>query len=238
GALREVGRGPSIWDLYIHRPVNIRAGRNSDVAYVASHRYDDDIALLRQIGYTAYRISNALPSIIPGRAGPVNEAGLAYHYRLDHALLEAGIEPFVTLYRWDLPQALDNRLGWTSRATPVAFAEYASVVARRLGDRVTYWATHNEPWCSAFLGYHTGHLAPGYHDFKAALSASHNLLLSHGLAVPAIRAAVSRPLQVGIVLNLTPAYPASDTEEDQAAARRFDGYFNRWFLDPLAGRGY
>src|SRR5690606_21797588 len=166
------------------------------------------------------------------------EAGLAYYDRLVDALLEAGIEPFVTLYHWDLPQALENRLGWTSRATPVAFAEYASVVARRLGDRVTYWATHNEPWCSAFLGYHTGHLAPGYHDFKAALSASHNLLLSHGLAVPAIRAAVSRPLQVGIVLNLTPAYPASDTEEDQAAARRFDGYFNRWFLDPLAGRGY
>lgn len=238
GAVREDGRGVSIWDTYSHTPGRIVDGSNADVACDSYHRYGEDIRLLRELGLNAYRFSIAWPRIIPEGAGAINQAGLDHYSRMVDALLEAGIEPYVTLYHWDLPQPLEDRMGWVSRATAAAFADYATVVARALGDRVTYWATHNEPWCAAFLGYYTGHLAPGDTDLKRALEASHNLLLSHGLGVQAVRAAAPRPVQVGIVLNLTPAYPASDRPEDVAAARRFDGYVNRWFLDPLAGRGY
>jgi beta-glucosidase len=238
GAVHADGRGVSIWDTYSHTPGRIVDGTNADTACDSYHRYGEDIRLLRELGLNAYRFSIAWPRIIPDGVGPVNPAGLDHYSRMVDALLEAGIEPYVTLYHWDLPQSLEDRMGWTSRATAAAFAEYAAVVAARLGDRVTYWATHNEPWCAAFLGYYTGQLAPGDTNLKHALEASHNLLLSHGLGVQAIRAAAPRPVQAGIVLNLTPAYPASDRPEDIAAARRFDGYVNRWFLDPLAGRGY
>jgi beta-glucosidase len=152
-------------------------------------------------------------------------------------LLEAGITPFVTLYHWDLPQALQDQGGWTNRDTVDAFVNYAEVAVRHLGDRVKFWATHNEPWCVAFLGHFFGIFAPGISDFKTSLQVSHHLLLSHGLAVQAIHS-IDPALQAGIVLNWYPAYPASDKPEDQAAAQRFDGFFNRWFSDPLAGRGY
>jgi beta-glucosidase len=189
------------------------------------------------MGIAAYRFSIAWPRILPDGVGNVNQAGLAYYDRLVDSLLEAGVIPFVTLYHWDLPQALQDRGGWASRETVDAFVNYADVVARHLGDRVNYWATHNEPWCIAFMGYYMGIFAPGITDFKTSLQVCHHLLLSHGLAVQAIHA-VNPALQAGIVLNWVPAFPDSDKPADQAAAHRFDGFFNRWFSDPLAGRGY
>uniref|UniRef100_UPI0007B17694 BETA-GLUCOSIDASE n=1 Tax=metagenomes TaxID=408169 RepID=UPI0007B17694 len=238
GAVREDGRGVSIWDTFSHTPGKIADGTTGDVACDSYHRYGEDIGLLNALGMNAYRFSIAWPRIVPLGAGPINQAGLDHYSRMVDALLGAGLQPFVTLYHWDLPQPLEDRLGWGSRATATVFAEYADIVVRQLGDRVTHWATLNEPWCSAMLGYYLGVHAPGHTDLKRGLEASHNLLLGHGLAVQAMRAAAPQPLQIGIVLQLTPTYPASDSPEDVAAARRFDGFVNRWFLDPLAGRGY
>jgi beta-glucosidase len=191
---------------------------------------------MRAIGLHAYRFSIAWPRIFPNGTGAVNQAGLDFYDRLVDKLLEADIKPFATLYHWDLPQALQEQGGWERRETAEAFAAYADVLARRLGDRVQYWMTHNEPWCTAFLGNWMGVHAPGIQN-GAALTVAHHVLLSHGMAAPLIRAA-SPNAQVGIALNFSPAYPASDSPEDQAAARRHDGFFNRWFMDPLYGRGY
>ncbi len=192
---------------------------------------------MRELGLDAYRFSIAWPRVLPEGRGPVNAAGLDFYDRLVDALLAAGIRPYATLYHWDLPQALQDAGGWPVRATADAFAGYADVVARRLGDRVAAWITHNEPAVAAYLGYGLGMHAPGLQDLGAAIAASHHLLLAHGLAVPAIRAAAPG-VPVGITLNLWPVEPATDSPDDQTAARRMDGIQNRWFLDPLAGRGY
>ncbi len=172
------------------------------------------------------------------RGGCVNPAGLAFYDRLVDALLEAGIRPLVTLYHWDLPQALQNRGGWPERRTAEAFAEYAAVVAGALGDRVGDWNTVNEPLCAAWIGYLEGGMAPGERDLPRAVRASHHLLLGHGLATQAIRAAAARPASIGLVCNLSPCEPATDRPEDIAAAARADGHINRWWLDPVYGRGY
>ncbi len=232
GATGEEGRGESIWDRFAKTPSKIEDGSNGDVACDHYHRWKEDVALMRRLGLRAYRFSVAWPRVLPLGRGSLNARGLDFYSRLVDGLLESGIEPFVTLYHWDLPQRLQDEGGWATRATAEAFVEYADAVSRRLGDRVTRFITHNEPWCSSLLGYQTGRHAPGLRDWNAALAASHHLLLSHGWAVPIVRAN-SRSAQVGITLNLCPAVPASPSREDLAAARYFDGYFNRWFLDPL-----
>ncbi|WNO71031.1 GH1 family beta-glucosidase [Streptomyces sp. AM8-1-1] len=237
GAVAEDGRSPSIWDTFSHTPGAVDNGDTGDVACDHYHRWPEDISLMRQLGVGAYRFSIAWPRIVPGGDGPVNPAGLAFYDRLVDGLLEAGITPFATLYHWDLPQAMQDRGGWPARETAEHFAAYASAVAERLGDRVKDWATLNEPLCSSWIGHLEGKMAPGLTDLTAAVRASYHLHLGHGLAVQAIRAA-SSDARVGIVNNLSPIEPASDRPEDRAAAVRADGHTNRWWLDPIHGRGY
>ncbi len=234
GAVAEDGRSPSIWDTFSHTPGTIKDGSNGDVACDHYHRLDEDVGLLDWLGADAYRFSIAWPRVLPAGRGVVNVKGLDFYDRLVDCLLSRGIAPCATLYHWDLPAALEG--GWLARGTVDAFAEYADAVAARLGDRVALWLTHNEPWCQAFLGYQVGLFAPGQRDLGAALLCAHHLLLSHGLATAALRARVKTPL--GIALNFMPAHPASESADDRAAARRVDGNFNRWFLEPALGRGY
>ncbi|MFJ1777166.1 GH1 family beta-glucosidase [Streptomyces anulatus] len=237
GAVAEDGRSPSIWDTFSHTPGTIDGGDTGDVACDHYHRVPEDIGLIKQLGAEAYRFSVAWPRVVPGGDGPVNKAGLDFYDRLVDGLLEAGVTPFATLYHWDLPQALQDRGGWTVRETSEHFAAYASHVVERLGDRVKDWATLNEPLCSAWIGHLEGRMAPGLTDLTAAVRASYHLHLGHGLAVRAIRAA-SSDARIGIVNNLSPIEPASTGEADLAAARRADGHINRWWLDPILGRGY
>lgn len=237
GAVDEDGRSPSIWDTFSHTPGKIDNNDHGDVACDHYHRWREDIGLMKQLGTNAYRLSIAWPRVIPGGDGPVNPKGLAFYDALVDGLLEAGITPSVTLYHWDLPQVLQDRGGWPERDTAEHFAAYASAVAERLGDRVTHWATLNEPSCSAWIGHLEGRMAPGATDLTAAVRASYHLLLGHGLAVGAIRAAAPRA-EIGIVNNLSTVFAASDRPEDEAAARRHDGHVNRWWLDPVHGRGF
>ena len=237
GAVHEDGRGVSIWDTFSHTPGKTFNGDTGDVACDHYHRWRDDIQLMQRLGLQAYRFSIAWPRVLPQGTGAVNAKGLDFYDQLVDGLLAANITPYVTLYHWDLPQPLQDKGGWVERDTVDAFVAFADVVARRLGDRVKYWITHNEPWVVAFLGNLMGEHAPGLTDAVAAIQVSHHLLVSHGRAVPVIRAA-SPGAQVGITLNPTSVYPASDAPEDAVAAHRFDGFINRWFFDPLAGRGY
>ncbi|MBM7055488.1 GH1 family beta-glucosidase [Streptomyces durocortorensis] len=237
GAVAEDGRSPSIWDTFSHTPGKVDGGDTGDIACDHYHRVPEDIGLIKQLGADAYRFSVAWPRVVPGGDGPVNKAGLDFYDRLVDGLLEAGVTPFATLYHWDLPQVLQDRGGWTVRETSEHFAAYASQVVERLGDRVKDWATLNEPLCSAWIGHLEGRMAPGLTDLTAAVRASYHLHLGHGLAVQAIRAA-SSGARVGIVNNLSPIEPASVSEADLAAARRADGHINRWWLDPILGRGY
>ncbi|SDR31887.1 GH1 family beta-glucosidase [Thermostaphylospora chromogena] len=219
GAVTEDGREPSIWDTFSHTPGAVRDGHTGDVACDHYHRYLEDVELMASIGLRAYRFSVAWPRL----------ADLSFYDRLVDALLAKGIAPVVTLYHWDLPQRLQDRGGWTARETSELFAEYATAVYRRLGDRVHTWTTLNEPWVSAFVGYGSGRHAPGIADPAAAFTAAHNLLRAHGLAVAALRAAGAR--SVSITLNLTPIHG------DPEPATLVDGLANRLFLDPvLKGR--
>jgi len=238
GAVDEDGRGESIWDRFSHTPSKVANGDTGDVACDHYHRWREDIALMGQLGLDAYRFSIAWPRVVPTGQVPVNHLGLDFYDRLVDGLLEAGITPWATLYHWDLPQALQDAGGWPARDTVEAFLIYADAVTRRLGDRVTNWITFNEPWVASIIGHLWGVHAPGLTDLSAALATSHHLLLAHGLAVPLIRAN-SPGAQVGITLNLAPGVPDNPADESSvAAARSFDGYMNRWFLDPIAGRGY
>ena len=237
GAWDENGKGESIWDRFCHTPGKIENGDTGDVACDHYHRWREDVALMQEIGLRAYRFSIAWPRLLPEGRGRVNQPGLDFYDCLVDALLEAGIEPFVTLYHWDLPQALQDEGGWPARTTAEAFVEYADLASRTLGDRVRHWMTLNEPFVSAFIGYLEGRHAPGHTDLDEALAAAHHLLLAHGWAVPVIRRN-SPGAQVGIALNLIPFTPASPSAADRAAAWQQDGMVNRWFLDPLAARGY
>ncbi|MGW2211284.1 GH1 family beta-glucosidase [Streptomyces sp. NPDC001781] len=237
GAVAEDGRSPSIWDTFSHTPGKIDGGHNGDTACDHYHRWRDDLGLMRRLGVDTYRLSVAWPRVMPGGDGPVNARGLSFYDELTDALLEAGITPSVTLYHWDLPQVLQDRGGWPERETAEHFAAYASAVADRLGDRVTHWATLNEPLCSAWIGHLEGTMAPGLTDLTAAVRASYHLLLGHGLATQAIRAAAP-DAEVGIVTNLSTVHAATDSPEDLAAAHRQDGHINRWWLDPVHGRGF
>ena len=238
GSAGDDGRGVSVWDTFARQPGRVRNGDTGDVAADHYRRWRDDVKLMRELGLSAYRFSIAWPRVQPDGSGSANARGLDFYRELVDALLEEGIEPFVTLYHWDLPQALQDVGGWPARATAERFADYASLVFDALGDRVRYWATLNEPWCSAFLGYGSGVHAPGVRDGQKAVAAVHHLLLAHGLAVEAMRAVARPEVQLGIVLNLEPRRPASDDPADVAAARLADGMLNRIFLDPLFAGGY
>ncbi|MDH4136680.1 MAG: GH1 family beta-glucosidase [Anaerolineae bacterium] len=237
GAWDEDGKGESIWDRFSHTPGKIANGDTGDIACDHYHRWREDMALMKELGLQAYRFSISWPRLLPEGRVRVNAAGLDFYSRLVDALLEAAIEPSITLYHWDLPQALQDQGGWPARATAEAFVEYANVASRRLGDRVKHWITLNEPFVSAMVGYLEGRHAPGHSDLDEALAAAHHLLLAHGWAVPVIRRN-SPGAQVGITLNLSGQTPASPSAADRAAAWQQDGIKNRWFLDPLSARGY
>jgi len=232
GGHREGGRGESIWDRFCEDPVRIADGSDARVACDHFHRWREDLDLLRWLGVGAYRFSIAWPRIMPGGRGAINPAGLDYYDALVDALLEAGIRPFVTLYHWDLPQALEDEGGWAARATAEAFVEYADAVSARLGDRVAHWTTHNEPWCIAILGHEQGEQAPGRRDPAEALRVGHHVLLSHGWATGVLRRN-SPGAEVGIVTIVAPVWPATENGADRDAARRLDGSLNRWYLDPV-----
>jgi beta-glucosidase len=233
GAVAEDGRTPSIWDTFCRVPGAIDNGENGDVACDHYHRMPADVALIRDLGIDTYRFSVAWPRVQPGGRGPVNPAGIAFYDRLVDELLGQGIDPWVTLYHWDLPQELEDAGGWPVRDTAYRFADYAELVHAALGDRVTHWTTLNEPWCSAMLGYVEGVQAPGRRDFTAGIHAVHHLLLGHGLAAARLRAAATRPIDLAITLNLSTANPATEAEVDREAARRADGLGTRIYLDPL-----
>ncbi len=237
GAAHEDGRGESVWDRFSATPGKVRNGDSGEVACDFYHRYAGDVALMADLGLDAFRFSVAWPRVLPEGRGRVNQAGLDFYDRLVDELLARDIEPFATLFHWDTPQALEDAGGWPARETAEAFVEYAEIVAARLGDRVRHWMTHNEPWVYAWIGHSWGEHAPGRTSERDAVAAAHHLLLSHGWAVEAIRRAAPGA-QVGITLNLSHAYAASDTPEDEAAAWEVDGGTNRWFLDPIFRGAY
>ncbi|MFC0528315.1 GH1 family beta-glucosidase [Phytohabitans kaempferiae] len=237
GAARDDGRGPSIWDTFSRTPGKVYAGHTGDVACDHYHRYPDDVRLMSDLGLRAYRFSISWPRLQPDGSGPVNPRGLDFYDRLVDELIGRGIDPIVTLYHWDLPQSLEDRGGWTHRDTASWFAEYAAAAYTRLGDRVATWTTLNEPWCSAYLGYASGVHAPGRQDPAAAFAAVHHLLLGHGLAARALRAAGAE--KVGITLNPVAVLPADpESEADAEAVRVVDGLANRIFFDPILAGGY
>ncbi|UPK73723.1 GH1 family beta-glucosidase [Nocardioidaceae bacterium SCSIO 66511] len=241
GAVRTDGRSPSIWDTFSHTPGQVLRDHNGDIACDHYNRYLEDVRLMRELGLDAYRFSISWPRVTPDvdetRLGPVNPKGLDFYARLTDALLDAGIDPVVTLYHWDLPQRLEDAGGWPRRETAERFGEYAAVVAERLGDRVGTFITVNEPWCSAYLGYASGVHAPGRTDPADALAAVHHLNLAHGLAVESIRAYAPNA-KVGVTLNLASVRPETLADSDTAAARRVDGLQNRVFLDPMLDGRY
>jgi beta-glucosidase len=237
GAWDVDGKGASIWDRFAADPAHIADRSNARIACDHYHRFREDLDLMASLRLASYRFSLSWPRIIPDGAGPINPAGLDFYDRLVDAMLARGIRPFATLFHWDLPCALQDRGGWTNRATGDAFVRYAEIAARRLGDRVKDWMTHNEPWVVAFVGHLYGVHAPGLRDLRTALATAHGLLVSHGRAAAAVRAACPGA-RVGIVHHLAWIEPASDRIEDVAAAVRHDGAFHRWFLDPVFGRGY
>lgn len=231
GAHDADGKGPSIWDVFSHRPGMIEHGDTGDVACDHYHRYAEDVGLMAALGLNAYRFSISWPRVLPEGTGPSNPAGLDFYERLVDALLERQITPFITLYHWDLPQALQDLGGWGARDTAARFGEYAARVGRRLGDRVQHWITFNEPFAFIVLGHIWGLHAPGMRDPALAFRAAHHVNLAHGDAVRALRAAVPHG-RIGITQVSMPVDPATDSEADRAAARRFDGFVNRWFWEP------
>jgi beta-glucosidase len=237
GAAHEDGRGESVWDRFSATPGKVRNGDTGEIACDFYHRFRSDVGLMQELGLQAFRFSISWPRVLPSGRGAVNEAGLDFYDRLVDELLAHGIEPFPTLFHWDTPQVLEDAGGWPARATAEAFAEYAEVVADRLGDRVTHWITHNEPWVVAWIGHSWGQHAPGRKSEADAVATAHHLLLSHGWAVDAIRRAAPGA-KVGITLNLASSYPATGSPEDEAAAWQVDGEANRWFLDPIYRASY
>jgi beta-glucosidase len=238
GAANEDGKGPSIWDVFAHTPGTIAEGATGDVACDHYHRWRDDLDLMARLSHNAYRFSIAWPRVLPEGRGRLNPAGLDFYDQLVDGLIERGIAPFVTLYHWDLPQALQQeRGGWESRDTAGYFADYAALVARRLGDRVRHWMTLNEPHVVVYEGFVYGRMAPGKKDQGLAGTVTHHLLLAHGLAAQALRAEAPGA-QVGIVPNMTYIEPATDREDDVQAARVLDGLWHRWYLDPIFRGAY
>ena len=222
------GRGPSIWDSFSATPGNVKNADNGAVACDHYHRWPEDLDLIRDGGFDAYRFSFAWPRLLPEGVGTPNQAGLDFYDRLIDGMLERGLKPFATLYHWDLPSALQDRGGWMNRDIASWFADYAALVARNFGDRLQATATINEPWCVAFLSHFLGIHAPGYRDVRAAARAMHHVLFAHGTAIDALRAEGAKNL--GIVLNLEKSEPATDSADDRAAQNIGDAVFNRWYL--------
>lgn len=239
GGAWEDGRGESIWDRFCRKPGAVLNGDTGDVACDHYHKYKEDVALMKDLGIGAYRYSVAWPRILPEGSGKVNPAGIDFYRRLNDELLSAGIRPFVTLFHWDLPQALDDKGGWLSRETALRFGDYAEVVVSALKDQVKDWFTLNEPWCSSVLSYDIPWLAPGRKEPPSVVAQSiHNLLLAHGHGVRAVRANGGDGAEVGIVLNLLNKLPATDSPEDLAAAEAAYALENDWWLDPLYKASY
>lgn len=232
GAALEDGRGECIWTRFSHTPGKVINGDTGDVACDHYHRYAEDIELMTQIGLQAYRFSVAWSRVIPQGIGATNPKGLDFYNRLVDGLLAANIKPFLTLYHWDLPQALQDQGGWGNPDSVKWYADYADLMTRTLGDRVKNWITFNEPYVVSFVGNYEGRHAPGFQDDRLALRVAHHLMLSHAAGVPIIRQN-SADAKVGITLDQTYYDPYSDSAEDQAAAVRADGWHNRWFLDPV-----
>ncbi|NJQ07926.1 GH1 family beta-glucosidase [Streptomyces lonarensis] len=238
GAAREGGRTPSIWDTFSHTPGKVQAGDTGDVACDHYHRWAEDLDLVKELGIGAYRFSTSWSRVQPTGRGPALQSGLDFYRRLTDGLLERGITPVVTLYHWDLPQELEDAGGWPERETAERFAEYATIMAEALGDRVSMWTTLNEPWCSSFLGYGSGVHAPGRTEPLAVLRAAHHLNLAHGLGTQALRAALPAGAKVSITLNPAAVRPLTGSPEDADAARRIDALQNRIFTGPLLHGGY
>jgi beta-glucosidase len=224
------GAGPSIWHRFCHSPGRVRDGDTGDIACDHYRRFQGDVSLMADLGLNAYRFSISWSRILPEGRGRVNASGVAFYERLVDALLERGIQPMATLYHWDLPAALDDRGGWLNPDVAPWFADYATVMYRALDDRVRLWATLNEPWVVSDGGYLHGALAPGHRSLFEAPIVSHHLLLAHAAAVEAYRAEGRNA--VGLVVNLEPKYPATDSMADLAATARADAYMNRHYLDP------
>jgi beta-glucosidase len=237
GAANEDGRGPSVWDTFSRVPGAIADGGTGDVACDHYHRYAEDVAVMARLGARAYRFSVAWPRVQPEGTGAANERGLAFYDRLVDALLSAGIRPFVNLFHWDLPQALQDHGGFADRRVVGRFADYAALVAARIGDRVTDWMTFNEPAVYAFLGHADGIHAPGLRDWPTALRVADNQLQAHAAAAGAIRARV-KGARIGIAYDMNQVVPASDSERDRRAAEQWSSARDAWYLDPLFGRGY
>ncbi|WP_169582997.1 MULTISPECIES: family 1 glycosylhydrolase [Microbacterium] len=237
GAAHEDGRRDSIWDAFCRVPGAVINADNGDVACDHYHRYTDDVALMKSMGLQTYRFSTSWSRVRPD-GGALNAQGVDFYKRLVDELLDAGILPWLTLYHWDLPQALQEKGGWANRATAELFTEYALDMHDALGDRVNVWTTLNEPWCSSFLSYTAGLHAPGRYSVTEGVLAAHHLMLGHGQAVRELRAR-DASLNLGITLNLTVADPVDENDAaDLDAARRIDGQFNRWFLDPIFRASY
>jgi beta-glucosidase len=239
GAVHEDGRGVSIWDTFAHTPGKTENGDTGDIACDHYHRYKEDIVLMSQLGLESYRFSVSWPRILPEGRGKVNEKGLDFYEQLVDTLLQHQIQPALTLYHWDLPQTLQDQGGWSARETAYAFAEYADLVSARLGDRVKWWITLNEPWVASILGNLVGVHAPGLHDLPTATRAAHHLLLGHGLAMPILRRNATRPdAECGITLSLVDARPAQTDAHTLEALDLHDAMGNRLFLDPLFKGSY
>ncbi|SFL69781.1 GH1 family beta-glucosidase [Halanaerobium salsuginis] len=232
GAAAEDGKGKSIWDTFTHQKGNILNNDTGDIACDHYHRYQEDIALMKEIGLDTYRFSISWPRVLPAGKGKVNQKGIDFYKRLVNQLLEAGIKPAATLYHWDLPEQLQLKGGWENRDTIYYFQEYAELMYSELGDLVPRWITHNEPFVVSMVGNLFGEHAPGYQDYNKALQVAHNLLVSHGLAVDSFRESGIKG-EIGITLNLNHVYAKTDSKEDQQAKDYCDAFNNRWFLDPV-----
>ena len=232
GAWNEDGKGESIWDRFSHTPGNIMNDDTGDIACDHYHRYAEDVALMKELGVQAYRFSISWTRVFPKGKGDPNRAGLNFYRRLVDRLLEAGIEPWICLYHWDLPQALQDEGGWANRNIVQYFADYAELMARELGDKVKRWMIINEPRPIAWLGHLTGMHAPGIKNLELALKVSHHLLLAQGKSIQTLRE-VSQDFQIGTIVDLGTVHAISDDKEDREATSNLDEFQNRWFIDPI-----
>ena len=232
GAALDYGRGECIWTRFANTPGKVVNGDSGAVACDHYHRYPEDVQLMQSLNLQAYRFSVSWPRVIPRGIGAINPAGLDFYDRLVDTLIDANITPYLTLYHWDLPQALQDQGGWANPESVSWFADYTDLITRRLGDRVKHWITMNEPWVIAYMGHLDGVHAPGIKDLKTTLRVAHHVLLAHGAAMPVIRQNVPDAV-AGITLDFTPAFPISDSAEDAQAAVYANGQKTRWFGDAV-----
>ena len=232
GAWREDGKGENIWDRFSHTPGKVKNGDTGDVACDHYHRYAEDVALMQRLSIQAYRFSTSWARIQPYGKGVVNQAGLDFYKRLLDELDRAKVEPWLCLYHWDLPQALQDAGGWANRDTVMRFGEYAEILGKTFGERVKNWVLINEPNVFTVFGYLQGRMAPGVTDFMDFIQATHNTNLMQGVCSQALRSTVN-DASIGNAINLAPVHPRTDSEADFEAADRFDQFWNRWYLDPL-----